>query len=207
MLRARQALLETRCGGLQRAARPALGEGCAGRVHLPVGPLSAVNIHLIRPLEHIGNSCRSSILFALSWHVFPYYTRMKARFARLLVVALGGAVLGLAPAGWAQDAVRAPTATPPLRLREAIAESLAASPRLRPASEQLETAAIQQALAASRFGLKATRCRRPPTPTSTARRPTTCAIQGTAYQPESDGRTRTRPGSTVTIAPAERSCS
>lgn len=81
---------------------------------------------------------------------------MKPRCARLLVVVLGGAVLGLAPAGWAQDAARAPTATPPLRLREAIAESLAASPRLRPVSEQLETAAIQQALAASRFGLKVT---------------------------------------------------
>ncbi len=82
--------------------------------------------------------------------------RMKARFARLLVVVLGAAVLGLAPAGWAQDAVRPSDATPPLHLREAIAESLAASPRLRPASEQLESAAIQQALAASRFGLKVT---------------------------------------------------
>ncbi len=80
---------------------------------------------------------------------------MNARFARLLVV-LAGAVLGLAPTGWAQDAVRASNATPPLRLREAIAESLAASPRLRPVSEQLESAAIQQALAASRFGLKVT---------------------------------------------------
>src|SRR5206468_749357 len=59
----------------------------------------------------------------------------------------------LAPAAWAQDAVPASNATS-LHLREAIAESLAASPLLRPASEELETAAIQQALAASRFGLK-----------------------------------------------------
>jgi outer membrane protein len=78
---------------------------------------------------------------------------MKVRRAPLRVVVL---VLGLAPAGWAQDAVRTSNATPPLGLREAIAESLAASPRLRPVSEQLESATIQQALAASRFGLKVT---------------------------------------------------
>ena len=76
--------------------------------------------------------------------------------ARLLVVVVGGTVLGLAAASWAQDAGRALNAPPRLRLREAIAKSLAASPRLRPASEQLESAAIQQALAASRFGLKIT---------------------------------------------------
>lgn len=47
------------------------------------------------------------------------------------------------PAGWARDAGRASNATPPLRLREAFAESLAAaSPRLRPVSEQRESAAI-----------------------------------------------------------------
>src|SRR5436305_1188999 len=93
-------------------------------------------------------------MFVFGYHDASFPHRyMKARLARLLIVVVGSAVLGLTPAAWAQD--RATTRSP-LGLRAAIAEALASSPRLRPVSEQLESAAIQRALAASKFGLKIT---------------------------------------------------
>src|SRR5256885_2347362 len=61
-------------------------------------------------------------------------------------------VVMLAPLSDAQDQA----VVTPLRLREAIAEALRNSPRLRPSVDQVESAAIQRRLASSQFQPKLT---------------------------------------------------